>query len=95
MLALGHPLTVLAAFVSAPITSLTPVIGAAYVTAFVQAWVRPPVVREFQSVGEDVAVVRRWWENKLLRVFLAFLLPGLGSMLGSVLGGIEIFRNLF
>ena len=94
-LALAHPLTVVAAFVSAPITSLTPVIGAAYVTAFVQAWVRPPVVREFQSVGEDVAVVRRWWENKLLRVFLAFLLPGLGSMLGSVLGGIEIFRNLF
>jgi pheromone shutdown-related protein TraB len=95
VLALAHPLTVVAAFVSAPITSLTPVIGAAYVTAFVQAWVRPPVVKEFQSVGEDVAIVRRWWENKLLRVFLAFLLPGLGSMLGSVLGGIEIFRNLF
>lgn len=95
ILALGHPLTVLAAFVSAPITSLTPVIGAAYVTAFVQAWVRPPVVREFQQVGEDVTLLRRWWQNKLLRVFLAFLLPGLGSMLGSVVGGVEIFRNLF
>lgn len=95
MLALAHPLTIVAAFVSAPITSLTPVIGAAYVTAFVQAWVRPPVVKEFQSVGEDVGVLRKWWQNKLLRVFLAFLLPGLGSMLGSVLGGIEIFSNLF
>jgi len=93
--ALAHPLTVLAAFVSAPITSLTPVIGAAYVTAFVQAYVRPPVVKEFQTVGEDVATLRKWWENKLLRVFLAFLLPGLGSMLGSVVGGVEIFRNLF
>ncbi len=93
-LALAHPLTILAAFVSAPITSLTPLIGAAYVTAFVQAYVRPPVVREFESAGEDVTVFRRWWQNKLLRVFLAFLLPGLGSMLGSVLGGIEIFRNL-
>lgn len=94
-LALAHPLTILAAFVSAPITSLTPVIGAAYVTAFVQAWVRPPVVKEFQSIGEDVGVLRRWWQNKLLRVFLAFLLPGIGSMLGSVVGGIEIFSNLF
>jgi pheromone shutdown-related protein TraB len=93
-LALAHPLTILAAFVSAPITSLTPVIGAAYVTAFVQAYVRPPVVKEFESAGEDITVFRRWWGNKLLRVFLAFLLPGLGSMLGSVLGGIEIFRNL-
>lgn len=94
-LALAHPLTIVAAFVSAPITSLTPVIGAAYVTAFVQAWVRPPVVKEFQTVGEDIGTLRRWWQNKLLRVFLAFLLPGLGSMLGSVVGGIEIFGNLF
>lgn len=95
VLARAHPLTIAAAFVSAPFTSLTPVIGAAYVTAFVQAWVRPPVVKEFQTIGEDIGVLRRWWQNKLLRVFLAFLLPGIGSMLGSVVGGIEIFSNLF
>ena len=95
MVALAHPLTIVAAFVSAPFTSLTPVIGAAYVTAFVQAWVRPPVVKEFQTVGQDMSVVRKWWQNRLLRVFLAFLLPGIGSMLGSVVGGIEIFGNLF
>ncbi len=95
VLALAHPLTIVAAFVAAPITSLTPVIGAAYVTAFVQAWVRPPVVKEFQTVGEDMSVVRKWWQNRLLRVFLAFLLPGIGSMFGSVVGGIEIFSNLF
>ncbi len=95
VLALAHPLTIVAAFVSAPITSLTPVIGAAYVTAFVQAWVRPPVVKEFQTVFEDMSVVRKWWQNRLLRVFLAFLLPGIGSMFGSVVGGVEIFSNLF
>jgi pheromone shutdown-related protein TraB len=94
-LAFGHPLTIAVAFVAAPITSLTPVIGAAYVTAFVQAWTRPPVVKEFQTVAQDVGTLRMWWRNKLLRVFLAFLLPGLGSMLGSVLGGVEIFRNVF
>ena len=94
-LALAHPATIAAAFFSAPITSLTPVVGAAYVTAFVQAYFRPPVVKEFQTVGEDATAFKKWWENKLLRVFLAFLLPGLGSMLGSVLGGVEIFSNLF
>ena len=95
MLALAHPLTVLAGFLAAPITSLTPVIGAAYVTAFVQAYVRPPVVREFQTVADDVLVLREWWRNKLLKIFLAFMLPGFGSILGSLLGGGKIFTSLF
>ncbi len=42
MLAFAHPITIAAGFASAPFTSLTPVIGAGYVTAFVQTWVRPP-----------------------------------------------------
>ncbi len=95
VLALAHPLTVLAGLLSAPLTSLTPVIGAAYVTAFVQAWVRPPVVKEFQTVADDILVLRRWWRNRLLKIFLAFLLPGFGSMLGSLIGGGKIFTSLF
>lgn len=95
MLAQAHPLTVASAFAAAPVTSLTPVIGAGYVTAFVQVMVRPPVVREFETVTEDMARLSGWWQNKLLRVFLAFLLPGLGSMIGTWIGGVEIITNLF
>jgi pheromone shutdown-related protein TraB len=93
--ALAHPLTILAAFVSAPITTLSPVLGAGYVTAFVQAFVRPPRVREFQTVAADVTNLRRWWQNRLLRVFLAFLLPSLGASVGMIFGSVEIFGNLF
>jgi pheromone shutdown protein TraB len=93
--ALAHPLTVLTAFVAAPITSLTPVIGAGYVTAFVQAYLCPPSVRELHSVSDDVRVARRWWQNRLLRIFLAFMLPGIGSLIGTWVGGVEIFSNLF
>ena len=95
MLALAHPLTIVSAFAAAPVTSLTPVIGAGYVTAFVQVLLRPPVVREFETVLEDMSTLTGWWKNKLLRVFLAFLLPGLGSMIGSWIGGYEIITNLF
>ena len=95
VLALAHPLTVLAAFVSAPITTLSPVLGAGYVTAFVQAFVRPPRVKEFQTVASDVTSLRRWWESRLLRVLLAFILPSLGASLGMVFGSVEIFGNLF
>ncbi|MCK4425422.1 MAG: TraB/GumN family protein, partial [Deltaproteobacteria bacterium] len=95
MLAFAHPLTIVSAFAAAPVTSLTPVIGAGYVTAFVQVLVRPPVVREFETVLEDMSTLTGWWKNKLLKVFLAFLLPGLGSMIGSWIGGYEIISNLF
>ncbi len=94
MLALAHPLTIASAFAAAPVTSLTPIIGAGYVTAFVQVLVRPPVVREFETVAEDMSTFTGWWKNKLLRVFLAFLLPGFGSMIGTWIGGVEIISNL-
>lgn len=94
-IALAHPLTIVGAFAAAPVTSLTPVIGAGYVTAFIQVMVMPPVVKEFESVLEDMSTVRGWWSNKLLKVLMAFLLPGFGSMIGTWVGGAEIISNLF
>ncbi len=93
-LAFAHPITTASAFIAAPITSLTPVIGAGYVTAFVQVMTKPPMVHEFESVSEDVARFRGWWQNKLLRVFLVFFLTGLGSAIGTWIGGYEIIKNL-
>jgi len=95
ILAMAHPLTILTAFVSAPFTSLTPVIGVGYVTAFVQAYLQPPIVRDFQTVAEDIAIPGRWWKSRLLRVFLAFLLPTIGSIIGTWVGGTRIVSNLF
>lgn len=43
LLAFAHPFTTLGAFAAAPFTSLTPVIGAGYVTAFIQVMLRPPL----------------------------------------------------
>lgn len=94
-IALGHPITIATAFVAAPFTSLTPLIGAGYVTAFVQTYLVPPRVAEFQSAGDDLAVARRWWQSRLLRIFLVFLLSGIGSMIGTWVGGVEIVRNVF
>jgi pheromone shutdown-related protein TraB len=95
VIALAHPLTILAGFISAPFTSLTPVIGAGYVTAFVQTYVHPPLVHEFQSVGEDIATLRGWWHSRLLRVFLVFILTTLGSVVGTWVGGSVIVSNMF
>ena len=93
--ALAHPLTVIASFFAAPFTSLTPVIGAGYVAAFVQAWFVPPTVQEIQNVGDEMAQPANWWRNRLLRILLVFILTTLGSMIGTWVGGVEVVGNLF
>jgi len=95
MIALAHPATIVTAFAAAPITSLTPLIGAGYVCAFVQVMTQPPVVKEFEAVSGDIGTLRGWWKNRLLRVFLVFLLTGFGSSIGTWVGGYKIFTSLF
>lgn len=93
--AMAHPLTVIATFLAAPLTSLTPVIGAGYVSAFVQLMLVPPKVKEFQTVSEDILKAKNWWKNRLLRILLVFILASLGSALGTYVGMFEIVKNLF
>ncbi len=95
LIAYGHPFAILSVFFAAPLTSLTPLIGAGYVAAFVQSYYKPPVVREIQTVSEDVNKVSKWWQNRLLRILLVFILSGLGSVLGTYVGAYRIISNLF
>jgi pheromone shutdown-related protein TraB len=94
-LAFAHPLTILTAFVAAPFTTLSPLIGAGHVAAFAQAWLRPPRVHELRSVAADIRSPRAWWRNRLLQVFLVFLLCSLGASLGALFGGLEILKTAF
>ncbi len=84
LLALGHPLTIVAAFVAAPITSLNPTIGAGMVTGLVQAFIVPPKVRDLERVGDDLATLRGWWSNRVTRVLLVFFFSSFGSAIGTL-----------
>jgi pheromone shutdown-related protein TraB len=95
IIALGHPLTVLSALIAAPITTLSPLLGAGQVTALVQVYLVPPRVHEFHSVTEDMAKLSSWWRSRLLRVFLVFILTSLGAVLGVSVGGAKLLSSLF
>lgn len=84
IIAFGHPLTVITAFIAAPITSLNPTIGAGMVTGLVQAFVAAPSVKDMEQVSDDLANVRRWWSNRMTRVLLVFFFSSLGSAIGTV-----------
>jgi pheromone shutdown-related protein TraB len=94
MIALGHPVTIAAGALSAPFTSLTPLIGAGYVAAFAQLWARPPRVVDFSTLGDDLATPSRWWKSRLMRIFLVFVLTTIGSLIGTWAGGFGVVRNL-
>ncbi|MCW8893739.1 MAG: TraB/GumN family protein [Deltaproteobacteria bacterium] len=83
LIALGHPATIVTAFVAAPLTSLNPTIGAGFVTGLVQSFVAPPTVRDMEHVGEDLVTVKGWWQNRLARVLLVFLFSSIGSSIGT------------
>jgi len=85
IIAFGHPLTIITAFIAAPITSLNPTIGAGMVTGLVQALLVPPTVRDLNQVGEDLATLRGWWGNRVTRILLVFFFSSLGSTIGTFL----------
>lgn len=95
LVSLAHPLVILAAFPVAPVTSLVPVIGAGYVLAFMQAYFVPPLVSEFEQMADDFGALPRWWQSRLLRILLVFVLTTFGSIIGTYVGGYEIITNLF
>lgn len=93
-LALAHPLTVLGTALAAPLTSLNPTIGAGFVAAALELWLRKPRVGDFASLRSDATSLRGWYKNRVARTLLVFLGATFGSALGTYLAGARIFTRL-
>jgi pheromone shutdown-related protein TraB len=94
LIAVAHPLTVLTAFVAAPITSLNPTVGAGMVTAAAEIFLRKPTVADFSHLRTDTTSLRGWWKNRVSRTLLVFFLSTLGSAIGTYVAGFRIFDRL-
>ncbi|MCF0215958.1 MAG: TraB/GumN family protein [Fibrobacteraceae bacterium] len=88
----GHPVTILVALVAAPFTGLTPLIGVGFFTALTQVYMRPPRVEEMETLSDDVWKVKRWWKNRVTRVLLCFLCPGIPAIIGKILAICQIYQ---
>lgn len=90
-LAGAHILTVITAFLAAPLTSLNPTIGAGVVTSAVELYLRKPTIKDFENVRLDTTKLSGWRSNRVARLILVFLLSTLGSVLGTYIAGFHIF----
>ncbi|MGS2742742.1 TraB/GumN family protein [Halomonas sp. LS-001] len=93
--ALAHPVTVIATFFAAPLTSLNPTIGAGFVAAGVELYMRKPKVRDFSTLRHDVTELKGWWKNRVSRTLLVFIMATLGSAAGTWIAGFRIAGTLF
>lgn len=87
IIAAAHPITILAAVVSAPITSLCPVIGVGMVTGILQASINKPKVEDMENIQKDASSIKGFYKNRILRVLLVFLMTTIGSTIGTILAG--------
>ena len=81
--ALPHPLTVLSAFLAAPVTTLHPAIAAGWVAGLVEAWLRPPSVGDFEALPEALESFRGFVRNPVVRILLVVVTTNIGSSLGT------------
>ncbi|ATX79173.1 pheromone shutdown-related protein TraB [Mariprofundus aestuarium] len=94
LMAKAHPLTILGAFVAAPITSLNPMIGAGVVTSALEIWLRKPRMKDFDSLRHDTVHLAGWWKNRISRTMLVFIFSSLASAIGTYIAGFIIFDRL-
>jgi pheromone shutdown-related protein TraB len=91
----GHPLSVLAAFVVAPLKPFRPGVPTGAVSAATELWLHRPRVADFDTLRDDVIHWTGWWKNRVSRTLLVFMLTNLGTMVGEYLAGFHIVKSLF
>ncbi len=93
-LAGGHILTILTAFVAAPITSVNPTLAAGWFAGLVEAKIRTPTVGDFQEI-RDIETFRGFWGNGVVRIILVTALANLGSTIGTYIAASQLYTAVF
>ncbi|TQB53967.1 TraB family protein [Enterococcus faecalis] len=95
VLALANPLTVITSLVLAPLATLLPMVSIGVFSAIVEATIRKPKVHDFQTMDEDLLSIKKIYKNRVLGIFLVFILASIGGTVGNIIGGLDIIKNLF
>ncbi len=87
LIARAHPLVVLLVAVVAPFATLLRAIPGpklSLLSSLLQAWLRPPLVEDMERAADDLQRPAAWWSNRLLRIVLVFILPGVAATAGAL-----------
>ena len=91
----GNILSMLTAFVAAPITSLNPLLAAGWFAGLVEAKILKPTVADFDSLSDDLNTFKGFVTNKVTRILLVVTLANLGSTIGTFVSVLNIVKAIF
>jgi len=82
LLAMGHPLSALTAFLAAPFTSLNPTIAAGWFAGITETWIRKPRVKDIEGLLK-LNSISDYWKNRVTRILLVIAFANIGSSIGT------------
>ncbi len=90
----GHPLSILAGMIAAPLKPFRPGVPAGAFSALVEVHMRKPAYGDFLRLRDDAQDWRGWYRNRVSRVILNFILTNIGTTIGIWTAGFRIFNRL-
>ncbi|HET6398497.1 MAG TPA: hypothetical protein VFH47_02960, partial [Candidatus Thermoplasmatota archaeon] len=90
-IALGHPLSILTAFVTAPFALLHPLVAAGWFSGLVEAKVRAPTVADFQAV-KHIETMGQFWRNGVVRILMVAAMTNIGNLVAGGVVGARILQ---
>jgi pheromone shutdown protein TraB len=94
-LAFGHPVSIITAFIAAPIGILSPVLATGWFAGIAEATMRKPKVTDFMNLQDEAMHLKGWWKNRVLRILLVVMMANIFASFGSIMTSIDLFKNLF
>jgi pheromone shutdown-related protein TraB len=83
-LAFAHPLTIITAVLTAPVTAVNPFVRAGWVAGLAEAYLKKPRVSDFESLPDDIITVKGWWRNPITRILLIVMFVNLATLFGVI-----------
>lgn len=92
---LPHPLTVLTAFITAPLTTIHPLLACGWFAGIVEASLKKPTVKDINNITDDISSIKGFFRNRFLKTLLVVVFANIGATIGTFVAGTELVKNLF
>ncbi len=94
IIALAHPVTIIASTLAAPITALSPTLGVGMVAGILEVTMKKPRVLDFESLTEDILHFKGWYRNRVIHPLYLFFITSVFASVGTFIAFPLLIKSL-